>query len=111
MTEIEIPTTSRSNTSEASISFASHPLVICLLVAVSAISIAVAFYSLARAEAALAQSEGARREARIMSYDVTYIRANLLARGINIPPSHEEAEHGSHHHPEYRVDTIASPER
>lgn len=34
----------------------------------------------------------AEREARIMQGDVTFIRAYLNARGIDVPGSHEDAE-------------------
>lgn len=34
----------------------------------------------------------AEREARIMQGDVTFIRAYLNARGIEVPGSHEDAE-------------------
>lgn len=105
-TEIRIPPTSRSHTSEASVSISGSSLLLGFFAVACVTSVAVAFYAMAKAESALSQAEGARRESRIMSYDVTYMRASLLSRGINIPASHEEAEYGAHSNPEHPVGTI-----
>lgn len=106
-TEIHIPPTSRSHTSEASVSIAGSSLLLGFFAVACVTSVAVAFYAMAKAESALSQAEGARRESRIMSYDVTYMRAHLLSRGIEIPANHEEAERGSPDHPERPEHTLA----